>query len=231
MANDRPSARFYDRLQAGNELAADLRRFLQGQNPVVLAIPPGGVQVAACVAAELDTPLDVMVSRRIIVPHSGGETLGAITPDRTFVINKALVTRLGIPDEDLEQLSISAWAEAQEALHRYRSGRPYGSLHGRTAVIIDDGVTSGYTIMGAVIAARKLQPDRVVVAVPVATIEAIERLGAYADEVLSLEISTRDPFSVADHYSYYPEVNDEEIRWMLEHFWSERPPHGHGEMF
>lgn len=231
MTNDKPNARFRDRMQAGRELAADLSRFLQGHDPVVLAIPPGGVPVAAHVATELGAPLDVIVSRRIIPPQSGGETLGAITPDRTLVINKALLTRLGISDEELEQLSVSAWAEAQGALHRYRGGRPYGSLHGRTAVIIDDGVTSGYTIMGAVIAARKLQPARVVVAVPVATIEAIERLGSYADEVLSLEISTRTPFAVADHYTYYPECGEQETVWMLEHFWSERPPHGHGEMF
>lgn len=231
MTLPKPNARFYDRTRAGSELAAELRRFLQGQQPVVLVIPPDGVPVAARVASELGAPLDVIVSRRIGVPQREGDTLGAVTPDRTLVINKATTLALELSDEEIEQLSISVWTEAQGALHRYRGERPYLNLHGRTAVIIDDGMTTGYTAMAAVVSARKLEPERVVLAVPVASVEAIERLGSYADEVLSLEICTDDPFCVADHYANYAEYSEQEVIWTLEQFWSERPPQGRGETF
>ena len=232
MANeDRPRARFRDRSHAGYELAADLRGFLGGEEAVVLAIPPGGVPVASAVAADLGAPFDVMLSRRIHAPGNVDETLGAVTPDRTLVVNRALADRLGLQEGEIERLSIEMWADAQRLSQRYRSGRPYPILRGRTVVIVDDGVTTGYTVMAAAVSARKLEPARVVVAVPVASIEAIERLGPYVDDVLSLEISTYVPFSVAGRYARYDPVSDQEIVWMLERGWAERPPHGYSETF
>jgi putative phosphoribosyl transferase len=224
-------ARFNDRTHAGYELALDLRRFVQGQDPIVLAIPPDGIHVAASVALELDTPLDVVISRRIVAPGHEEETLGAITPDRTLVLNKPLVSKLGLSDEEVEQLTIPEWAEAQRAMQRYRRGRPASDLQGRCAVIVDDGLTTGYTMIAAVVAARNLEPARVVVAVPVASIEAIERVRGYVDDLLSLEISVQYPYSVEGHYARYEPLGDRDVIWTLDHFWSERPPQGFSETF
>jgi len=228
---DRPHARFRDRTHAGYELAADLRGFLQGEEAIVLAIPPDGVPVASAVAAELNASFDLITSRRIMPPGDKEETLGAVTPDRTLVVNRALVDRLGLSDGEVEKLSIPVWADAQRLTQRYRSGRPYPILQGRTVVIVDDGVTTGYTMMAAAVSVRKMEPGRVVVAVPVASIEAIERLGPYVDDILSLEISASDNFSVPQHYVHYEPMSDQEVVWMLERGWTERPPHGYSETF
>lgn len=229
--SNRPQARFVNRLHAGYELATDLQRFLVGQNPIILAIPRGGVPVAAALARSLETHLDLIIPRRIELPGEGDLTLGAVTPDRTLVINKELVERLNLSDEEVEQLSLPAWAEAQRTQQLYRKGRPYPDLRGRTAVIVDDRLTTGYSMMAAVVAARKLEPERVVVAVPVSYLEGIERVRGYVDELLSLEITTEPKYMASRYYADWASLTDQEVVWTMEHFWADRPPQGYNETF
>lgn len=228
-------AHFNDRTDAGRQLALDLPRFLQGQDPVILALPMGGVPVASAVAAELTLPLDLIVSHRIPAPGargvSGEDSVGAVTPDRTLVVNTELVRQLGFTGEQVEQLSIPVWAEAQRRLQLYRRGRPYPDLRGKAVVIIDDGLTTGYTMMAAAISARKLEPARVLVAVPVASIEAIERLGNYVDELHAVRISYEDPFAVSGYYKYYHPLKDQDVIWTMDYFWDQHPLQGYGETF
>ena len=232
MANrDKPRARFRDRMHAGQELAADLQRFVHGQEPVVLAIPPDGVPVAATICMELGAPLDVIASRWIVAPGFEGDALGAVTPDRTLVINRPLVSRLGFSDEEVEQLSIPVWAEVQKSQQVYRGGRPYPDLRDRTVVIVGDGLTSGHTMMAAVMSVRKLEPARVIVAVPVASIEAVDRIRQHVDTLLFLEIGEDAPFSVGEYYSTYHPLSDQEVTWILERMWSEHPLEGYNETF
>jgi predicted phosphoribosyltransferase len=222
--------RFNDRVHAGYELAAELGHSLAGHDPVVLAIPRGGVPVAASIATHHRAPLDLIVPRRIAHPNQPEMTVGAITPDRTLVINKALISESGITDEEIEELSIPVWAEVQRTQQLYRGGRPLPDLRGRTAVIVDDRLITGYTMMAAVISARKLEPARVLVAVPVGHLEGIERMRSYVDELLSLEIITR-PTLMSRFYADYTPLTDREVIWTLERFWSERPPNGFTETF
>jgi predicted phosphoribosyltransferase len=223
--------RYLNPTHAGHELALDLRRFLGGQTPFVLALPPDGVPVAASIARELNAPLDLAVSRRMIAEGHPDETLGAVTPDRTLVVNKPLVSEIGLTDEEVEQLSIPEWAEAQRALQRYRRGRPYPSLQGHSAIIVGDGLTSGYTMLAAAISVRKMEPDRVIVAVPVASLEAIERLRDYADDVLALKISADENFSVERYYRQYSHPTDQEVVWTLDALWNEKLLEGFTETF
>lgn len=223
--------RYQDRLQAGYELAGELQRFVAGQDPVVLAIPRGGVHVGAAVANQLHAPLDLAITRRIPAPGRREATLGAITPDRTLVVNRTMVSQLGLPDEEVESLSIPAWAEAQRTEQLYRGNRPLPDLRGRTAVIVDDRVITGYSMMAAAVAVRKLEPGRVVVAVPVAYVEGMDLVRGYADDMLALEISTDPIFNTARYYANYNPVSDREVIWTLESFWSEMPPTGSGETF
>jgi putative phosphoribosyl transferase len=232
LADNGPTrARYHDRVHAGFELAGDLRRFLVGQDSVVIAIPRGGVPVAATIAVELRSPLDLIVTRRIEAPDQPDQTLGAITPDRTLVINKTLVSSMGLSDEEIEELSIPVWAEVQRTQQLYRAGRPEPDLRGRTAVIVDDRLTTGYTMMAAVVSVRKLEPARVVVAVPVGYLEGIERVRGYVDELLSLEIATDPNFLPSSYYANLTPLTDREVIWTLEHFWAERPPDGFSETF
>jgi putative phosphoribosyl transferase len=222
---------YIDPTHAGHELALDLRRFLGGQRAFVLAVPPDGVPVAASIARELDAPMDLAVSRRMVTGDHPDETLGAVTPDRTLVVNKPLVSRIGLTDEEVERLSIPEWAEAQRAMQRYRRGRPYPTLQGYTAIVVDDGLTTGYTMLGAIISVRKLEPDRVIVAVPVSSLEAIERLRDYADDLLALKISSAENFSVEQYYRRYAHPTDQEVIWTLDDLWADKPPTGFNETF
>ncbi|HEY0069096.1 MAG TPA: phosphoribosyltransferase family protein [Chloroflexia bacterium] len=229
------SAPFNDRTDAGRQLALDLPRFLHGHDHLILAVPMGGVPVAAAVANELNMPLDLVVPLRIPAPggsgRSGEDSVGAVTPDRTLVINTELVKQLGLTDEQVEQLSIPVWADAQRRMQLYRRGRAYPDLRGKTAVIIDDGLTTGYTMMAAAIAVRKLEPQRIIVAVPVASIEAIERLGSYVDELHAVRISYEDPFAVAGYYKYYGPLSDQDVIWTVDYFWDQHPLEGYSETF
>src|SRR5262249_44637168 len=146
-------------------------------------------------------PLDLIVPRRITAPDDPDLTLGAITPDRTLVVNKTLVAQLGISDEKLEQLSIPVWAEVQRTQQLYRGGRSYPDLRGHTAVIVDDRPTTAYTMIAAIVPARKMEPAGVVVAVPVASLEGMERVRGYVDDLLSLEITNDMAFPMSQYYA------------------------------
>ncbi|MDQ6695598.1 MAG: phosphoribosyltransferase [Chloroflexota bacterium] len=224
-------ARFISRTEAGQWLAEDLRRFLHGQSAAVIAIPPDGVPVAASVCVALGLPLEVATVGRILSPEGSGETLGGVTADRTLVVNGPLVASLKLSPEEVERMSLPVWSEAQRLEEQYRRGRPVMDLRGHTAIIINDGLTTGYTVMAAVLEVRKLQPSRVIVAVPVAAIEALERLAAYVDEVLSLHISSTEPFYVGNFYRDYKPVTDQEVLWTLDQLWSGTPRQGNSETF
>ncbi len=223
--------RYRDQTHAGHELALDLRRFLGGQSPFVLAVPPDGVPVAASIARELDAPLDLAVSSRMLSAEHPGETLGAVTPDRTLIVNKPLMARLGLSDDEVEQLSVPYWVDAQRAMQRYRRGRPYPLLQGYTAIIVDDGLTTGYTMLGAIMSARKMEPDRVIVVVPVSSLDAIERVRDYVDDLLALKISADEHFSVEGYYRLYSHPTEQEVIWTLDDFWRDKAPNGFSETF
>ena len=223
--------RYNDRRHAGFELAADLRPFLEGQGPIVLAIPRGGVPVASSIAEDLKAELDLIIPRRIAGPGQPDVTLGAITPDRTLVINREVKENLRLTDEEVEELSIPVWAEVQRTQQVYRVGRRYPDLRGRTVVIVDDRLITGYTMIAAAMSVRKLEPARVVLAVPVAHIEGIERARGYVDELVSLEIATGAGLTLSRDYADSSPLTDQEVIWTLDRHWSERPPSGYTETF
>jgi len=148
-----------------------------------------------------------------------------------MIINKALVAKLRLSNARVEELSIPVWAEVQRIQQLYRGSRPYPDLRGRTVVIVDDRLTTGYTMMAAVAAVRKMEPARLVVAVPVASLDALDRLRAYVDDVLSLEIAPEPDFPVSRYFAHSEPLSDQEVIWTLEHFWSQRPPNGYSETF
>lgn len=233
-SQEQASPRFLDRAHAGQELAIELKRFLHGQQPFILAIPPDGIPVAASIASELGAPLDLILSRRIPAPERVEDSLGAVTPDRTLLVNRSVVSKFELSDDDVERLSIPIWADAQRALQVYRGGRPEPALHGHTVVIVDDSLTTGYTMIAAVASARKLQPNRVVVAVPLATLDGMDRVRGYVDELLSLELIADSLFSMASvdrYYKHYPALTDRDVVFTLRHFWAEPPHEGASELF
>jgi predicted phosphoribosyltransferase len=180
---------FRDRRQAGQRLA-DLLRTQQEKgalpDPVVLALPRGGVAVAAEVAQVLDAPLDVLVVRKIGAPFQEELGVGAIVGDHAPLFDEDALDRLGLSESRLTPVIERERRELHRRERLYRQGRPPLDLRGHTAIVVDDGLATGGTARAALHAVRHLGPRRVVLAVPVGSPEAVNLLRAEADDVICL---------------------------------------------
>jgi putative phosphoribosyl transferase len=206
-------ALFRDRQDAGRRLAEKLRGYA-GTAAVVLALPRGGVPVAAEVAARLDLPLDVFIVRKLGVPGYAELAMGAIASGGVRVLNEDVVRDLGIPEQAIDKV---AQAEAAEVARReiaYRGARPPQDVGGRTVILVDDGLATGATMRAAVEALRARRAARIVVAVPVGAPETCSMLAAEADEVICA--MTPEPFlAVGYWYENFDQTTDEEVEAIL----------------
>ncbi|MFD6354268.1 phosphoribosyltransferase family protein [Nocardia tengchongensis] len=200
---------FEDRVDAGRRLAEDLA-VLRDENVVVLGLPRGGVPVAFEVALSLDAPLDVIVVRKLGVPYQPELAFGAVGEDGARVINPAVVAVAGLSGEDMAQVERRERAELERRAVRFRMGRSRVPLAGRTAVIVDDGVATGATARAACQVARAQGAARVVLAVPVASREALHLLRREADEVICLG-QPKFFFAVGQWYRHFEQTTDDEV--------------------
>lgn len=201
---------FPDRLYAGRCLAAHLVEYSGRPEVVVLALPRGGVPVAAEVAAELDVPMDVLVVRKLGLPWQPELAAGAVAPGGVLVRNPLLAAYV----PDLEQLlQDSAHRERRELDRRealYRYGKPALDVQGRTVILVDDGLATGATMQAAILAMRAMRAGVIVVAVPVAPPDTLAHLEVLADRVLCLE--TPEPFeAVGRWYRDFPQLSDRDV--------------------
>ena len=199
---------FADRVDAGERLAKGLAH-LAGSECVVLAIPRGGVIVGEVIARELGAPLDVVVPRKIGAPGNPELAIGAVAPG-IRVLDPRMVGALGVTDRYLEREIAEQEAEIERRQRAYRGGRPPQPVEGRVAIVVDDGVATGSTAVAALRWARARGAERVVLAVPVAPPQSLERLSAEADEVVVLE--TPQPFlAVGEWYRDFDQTTDEQV--------------------
>ena len=213
---------FRDRVEAGDVLAERLRHYAGRPDVLVLALPRGGVPVAARVARALAAPLDVFVVRKLGVPGHEELAMGAIASGGVQVVNEQVVDRLGLSEAVLGQVAETEGHELARREQRYREGRGPPDLAGRVVILVDDGLATGSTMRAAVAAARRLGPARVVVAVPTAPASTCQRLRKEADEVVCA--TTPRPFrAVGYSYRSFPQTSDEEVRSLLRAAWSNGP--------
>ncbi|MEU1215870.1 phosphoribosyltransferase family protein [Streptomyces sp. NPDC005791] len=204
---------FADRTDAGRRLAVALRH-LERRDPVVLGLPRGGVPVAYEVAQALGAPLDVIVVRKLGVPHHPELGFGAIGEGGVRVISDEIVRRAGVRGKDLVAVERAEEAELVRRAQAYREGRPRLSLKGRAVVVVDDGVATGATARAACQVVRAQGAAHVVLAVPVASPDVAARLGEDVDEVVCL--STPSFFSaVGEWYRDFSQTSDEEVVSLL----------------
>jgi len=209
-----PRTVFRDRVEAGDVLAGQLGHYAGRADVLVLGLPRGGVPVAARVAQALGAPLDVFVVRKLGVPGHEELAMGAIASGGVRVRNQEVVRRLGLGEADLERVAEAEERELARRERSYREGRPPLALAGRVAILVDDGLATGSTMRAAVAAARRLEPARVVVAVPTAPASTCESLREEADEVICA--STPRPFrAVGYSYRAFPQTSDAEVRELL----------------
>ena len=201
--------RFRDRADAGRALAR-LVGYLEGEQPVVLGLPRGGVAVAAEVAASLHAPLDVLVVRKLGHPQQPELGVGAIAEGDVTLVNSDLVAQTGVTSAELRRIEQREATELTRRVAAYRGARPRTPVSGRTVLVVDDGVATGFTARAAVEALRRQGAARIVVAVPVASVEAVEHLRRLADEVVCVD--TPAAFvSTGQAYDDFSQVSDAEV--------------------
>jgi len=207
---------FADRVEAGRLLAKELssRKLCQSYDTaVVLALTRGGVPVGFAVADRLCIPLDVIIVRKLGVPWQPELAMGAIAGGAS-ILDDGMIRQLGIPAGDVEDTIERERAEMLRREELYRGGKPALELRGHTAILVDDGLATGSTLMAAVRHVRSLDPARVVVAVPVGSKEGCDRLRREADDLVCLATPERF-FAVGEWYRDFEQVSDAEVRLLL----------------
>lgn len=205
--------RFRDRDDAGRALA-ELVRPLELVDPVVLALPRGGVPVAAQVAAAVGGVLDVVVARKIGLPGRPEFGVGAIAEGGEPLFDEATLSRLGLTPDDLAETVAQERAELRRRVERYRGGRPLPELAGRQVVLVDDGLATGGTARAALRALRGAGPARLVLAVPVCAPQSAQALRQEADDVVCV-LAPADFAAVGAWYERFDQTSDEEVLALL----------------
>jgi predicted phosphoribosyltransferase len=207
-------ARFRDRFEAGRRLAAALKHYQGRPNLLVLALPRGGVPVAYELAKALHAPLDLMLVRKLGVPGHEELAMGAIASGGIRVISEDVVRALGISDRAIATIAAHEEHELKRRERAYRGDRPPPQVQGKTVILVDDGLATGSTMRAAVAALKAQQPERLVVAVPVAAPETCEALRKEVDEVVCA--LAPEPFlAVGQWYQDFSQITDDEVRELL----------------
>lgn len=205
---------FRDRTEAGRLLGAKLAGHDWEKDSIVLALPRGGVPVAFEVARALKLPLDVIVVRKLGVPWQPELAMGAIVSGGVRVLDQHLIRMEGVSQDDVEAVAAREEQEAERREKLYRAGRPALELRNHTVILVDDGLATGSTMLAAAQCVKSLQPSAVIVAVPVASLQACAHLRHAADECVCLAIP--DPLgSVGGWYQDFRQTSDAEVRDLL----------------
>lgn len=202
--------RYRDREDAGRVLAARLKKW-KGENPVVLAIPNGGVPVGYVIAEALSLDLYLMIVRKLQIPSNPEAGFGALTCDGRLLLNRDLIDSMGLSEDVVEKQKENALKSIQKRQERFgkRAGLP--PLEGRTVLLVDDGLASGFTMAAAVESVKSQGAKEAVVAVPTSSSTAYERLASKADKIICPDVSGLHIFAVANAYEHWYDVTEEEV--------------------
>ena len=205
---------FPNRVEAGRRLAELLLPHV-GEDAIVLGLPRGGVVVAFEVAAALGAALDVWVVRKIGAPKEPELGLGAIAEGSDVFVDTGLATGLGVDERELAALIARERIELDRRVRAYRRDRPAPQIQGRTVILVDDGLATGGTARAAIQALQAQRPARLVLAVPVAASDSLERLGGQVDEIVCAQ-SIADLRSIGEWYADFEQTSDDEVVALLD---------------
>ena len=209
---------FRNRSEAGRQLAVRLKGYKE-QQPVILALPRGGVPVAAEVAAALDAPLDLVLVRKIGVPSQPELAMGAVVDGHTPIVirNEDVIRLAGVDEADFQAVCDEELTEIERRRQRYIGDRERVEVKGRLAIVIDDGIATGATTRAALRATRMREPKKLVLAVPVAPTDTLAAMRDEADEVICLE--DYEVFGAIGYfYDDFRQMTDEEVTDILARF-------------
>ena len=209
-----PEQRFSNRRDAGAKLAEKLLPYAGRSDVVVIALPRGGVPVAYEVAVELCAPLDVFEVRKLGVPSHDELAMGAIGSGGAYWLNNNVIDALNIPREAILRVVAQEQQELERREKAYRDNRPRPEVKGKIVLLIDDGLATGASMLAAIAALRRKEPERIVIAVPVAPPDTCAALRERADDVVCL--LTPEPFSgVGVWYDNFAQLSDDDVCRLL----------------
>jgi predicted phosphoribosyltransferase len=206
--------RFRDRAEAGRLLAERVRRYSGRDDVVVLALPRGGVPVAYEVAKTLRAPLGVFVVRKIGVPGHEELAMGALASGGVLVLDESIVRAIGLDRSQLERAIASELRELERRQAAYGESGDALDLDGKTVILVDDGLATGSTMRAAAEAVRRLNPARVIVAVPVASEKTCDLFRDVVDEIVC-DVTPKPFHAVGLWYDDFTQTSDEEVRDLL----------------
>lgn len=206
---------FQNRTEAGQKLASKLSAYFAQPDVLVLALPRGGIPVGCEVARALQVPVDVFVVRKLGVPWNPELAMGAVATGGVRVLDQDTIGALAIPNEEVAKVSAREELELERRERAYRGGRAPLPVAGKKVILVDDGIATGSTMRAGIAALRKLQPARVVVAVPVAPQATCSMLRKLADEVVCA-IEAEDFFAIGEWYEDFTQLSDQEVQNLLD---------------
>ena len=207
---------FEDRADAGKRLAKYLAGYKDTQG-IVLALPSGGVPVAAEIAPALDLPLDLLIVRKVQIPDNPEAGFGAVGPDGEVLLNRELIKQLRLTDKQISIQIEKTRTTIQKRNMTFRKGKPFPSVRNMVTIVVDDGLASGFTMLSAVRFLRKMSPQRLIAAVPTGSRKTTERLVPEVDELFCLNVRSGPFFAVASAYRNWHDLTDKEVLWLLQH--------------
>lgn len=207
-------AAFRDRKTAGERLASLLVKH-KGADAAVLAIPAGGVPVAAAIARSLSLPMQIAPVSKVLLPWTTESGFGAVAFDGSVWIDQAAADGHGLTQPQIDKAVAQARAKVERRNNRFSRSAGFDALRGKTIILVDDGVAAGSTMRTAIAALRKLGVRRIVVAVPTGHSRSLEALRSLADDIVCADVRGGPGFAVADAYEEWHDVSDDEAEAML----------------
>ncbi|KTC91062.1 phosphoribosyltransferase [Fluoribacter dumoffii] len=203
-----------DRYQAGRVLADSLKDYAKRTDVIILALPRGGVPVGYEIANKLSLPLDIFIVRKLGVPGHEELAMGAIASGEVTVFNDEIVNMLHIQKDAIKRIQKSEQEELSRRELLYRGQKPFPELTGKTVILVDDGIATGYTMRAAIAALKQKKPIKIIVAVPVAAQSTCDEIASLVDEIIC-PMRPVNFYAVGLWYNNFSQTTDEEVMELL----------------
>ena len=206
---------FRDRTEVGKLLGEQLDK-LKINNPVVLAIPRGGLPVAREIALALMAPLDIIITRKIGAPGQPEFAIGAVTQEGEMIVDRQVTRSLNVSEQYLKEESTRQTDEIKQRMHKYRSKNlPFPNLEGKAVIVVDDGIATGNTMLAAIRSVKLKKPSEIILAIGVAPPDTVKKLSKEVNRIICLD--TPEPFyAIGEFYENFEQVEDVEARSIME---------------
>ena len=207
---------FKNRLDAGTKLAEKIHLGKDDKNPIVLGIPRGGISVGYLVAMRLNCPLEPITLRKLPLPQNDQMGFGAVTLNKKVMLNKKLIDAGYVSKNEIDAIVDEVYEEVVRRDRLYRGSKPFPDLKGHSVIIVDDGLSTGFTMLAAISFAKEKEAMKIICGVPVAHDSAYNMVSREVDSIICLHIDRGYSFAVASFYQSFPDMEDREVISILE---------------